>query len=644
MNSRKWKKSGFLLSILVIAVLSHGNICSAADMKVPDGQSPVKSCNSTPKPAWCNAVDGDRTQGWLAQKRSEVMARHGMVATSQPLAAQAGLDILKAGGNAIDAAVAASAVLNLVEPMNIGIAGDLFAIIYIAKENKLYAINASGKAPSGATLERMNALGYKWDPKNWAPGSGMPTRGILTVTVPGTVWGWDAVLKRFGTMGFKETLAAAAAYAEEGIPVSERIANDWVMPNALGPVSADPQNCCTRTDPDTIATWYINGKKPEAGQIYRNPDLAKTFRILQQKGANGFYKGEVAEAIVRKSNALGGTMTLQDLANYRGEWNEPATTTYKGYDVFTLPPPAQTWASLEIVKILEACVPKWAPGQTMATIGPDNPQYWHFFVEAKKLAFKDLYQYNADPNFVSVPVKRLVSAKHAASLCDKVNPAQAMQTTTGANIDPGGDTIVLSTADRWGNMVAWVNSNYSSFGSGLTVPGYGFLLHNRGGLFTLDPKSPNKIEPHKFPFNTLSASFVMKNKQPLMAITLMGGDMQAQGHAQMFVNILELGANMQSASDMARFRHNQIPNMLSLESKLYDKVGQQLKVMGHKVESIDGSQVGGYQSIMFTPDPTALFGKCDSQSAKTSDNSCEPIKGFYRGGSDHRKDGQAVGY
>jgi len=441
-------------------------------------------------------------------------------------------------------------------------------------------------------------------------------------------------------MSFKETLAAAVTYADEGFPVSERISTDWNLPPALGPIPSDPRNCCTQKDPDSVATWLINGAKPAPGQIYRNPDLAKTFRILQQKGVNGFYRGEVAEAIVRKSTAVGGTMTLEDLANYRGEWNEPVTTNFNGYDVYTLPPPAQTWAAAEIVKILETCVPVWAPGQTMASLGPASPKYWHFFVEAKKLAFKDLYGYNADPNFVKVPVEWLLSAKHTASLCSRVNPAQASRTTPGANIDQGGDTIVLSTADRWGNMVAWVNSNYVSFGSGLTVPGYGFVLHNRGGLFTLDPKSPNVIAPHKFPFNTLSASFVMQNKRPLMTITLMGGDMQAQGHAQMFVNILALGANMQGASDMARFRHNQIPNQLSLESKLYDLVGSQLKAMGHTVDSVNGSPVGGYQSIMFTPYPDGV----GEYSRDCENKKCGPIKGFYRGGSDHRKDGQAVGY
>jgi len=611
-------------------------------------QSPVQSCNGVNKAPWCSAVQGDRSSGWLNQSRSEVMGRNGMVTTSQPLAAQAGLDILKAGGNAIDAAVATSAVLNLVEPMNTGIAGDLFAIIYIAKEKKLYAINASGKAPSGATLAHLNELGYKWDPANWAPGSGMPSGGILPVTVPGTVWGWDQVLKRFGTMNFKQTLEAAATYAEDGFPVSERISNDWVLPMAIGPVQADPRKCCTQLDPDSIATWYVNGVRPEPGQIYRNPDLAKTLRILQKKGVNGFYRGEVAEAIIRKSTALGGTMTMKDLANYRGEWNQPATTNFKGYDIYTLPPPAQTWAAAEMVKILEVCVPVWAPGQTLASLGPKDPRYWHFSVEAKKLAFKDLYAYNADPNFVKVPVKRLLSKEHAASLCSQVNPLQASQTAAGTNIDPGGDTIVLSAADRWGNMVSWVNSNYAGFGSGLTVPGYGFILHNRGGLFTLDPKSPNVIEPHKYPFNTLSASFVMKNQRPLMTITLMGGDMQAQGHAQMFVNILELGANMQGASDMARFRHNQIPNQLSLESKLFDVMGAQLTAMGHKVDSINGGPVGGYQSIMLTTDSnatnSAARSDCTSPRKSSGNTTCKPIAGFYRAGSDHRKDGQAVAY
>src|SRR5215472_12770358 len=414
-------------------------------------QSPILPCNSQPRAAWCSAVEGDRSEGWLAQSRSEVMGRNGIVATSQPLAAQAGLDILKKGGNAIDAAVAAAAVLNLVEPMNVGAGGDLFAIIYIAKENKLYTLDASGKAPTGQTLARMNALGYSWNPADWGPGSGMPRTGILTATVPGTVWGWDEVLHRFGTRTFKETLQAAADYAEQGFPVSERIANDWRMPNGLGPVSGNASKCCSQQDPDSIATWYINGKQPTAGQIYRNLDLAKTFRILQQKGRDGFYKGEVARAIVTKSTALGGTMTMDDLAHYSGEWLTPVTTNYHGYDVSTLPPPAQTWATDEMLNILEACVPVWIPNQTLARLGPANPQYWHLVVEAKKLAYTDLFTYNADPNFATIPVTKLLSKAYAQSLCSRVDPNRASQPRPGAPVDSTGDTIVLSAADRWGN-------------------------------------------------------------------------------------------------------------------------------------------------------------------------------------------------
>jgi gamma-glutamyltranspeptidase/glutathione hydrolase len=594
-------------------------------------QSPVRSCDATPRPAWCSAVPGDRAKGWLSQHRSEVMAPNGIVATSQPLAAQVGLDILKRGGNAIDAAVATAAMLSLVEPMNVGPAGDLFAVIYVAKENTVYALNASGKAPTGQTLSRMQGLGYAWDASNWGPGSGMPSGGILTVTVPGAVWGWDEVLRRFGTLTFKETLQPAIDYAEQGFPISERIASDWHLPNGLSASFTDPRRCCTQVDPDAVATWYLNGRPPAVGQTFRNPGLARTFRLLQEHGRDGFYRGELARAIVDKSTKHGGTMTLDDLATYTGEWVTPTTTTYHGYEVFTLPPPAQTWATEEILNILEVCVPQWVPGQTLASLGPASPKYWHLVVEAKKLAFKDLYAYNADPHFATVPVDRLLSKDHAQSLCARVDPMRASPTAAGRNTDTGGDTIVLSTADRDGNMVAWVNSLYDSFGSGLTVPGYGITLHDRGGLFTLDPKSPNVIAPQKRPFNTLSAGFVMRNQQPLMTVTLMGGDMQAQGIAQVLLNVLDLGANLQAASDMARFRHQQVPNRLNLESRLLALVGSQLRAMGHTVGLAPGNSVGGYQAIMVTP-----------VDATTGD--AAQVRRYYRAGSDHRKDGQAVGY
>ena len=580
-------------------------------------------CGAAPQPAFCSAVRGARAEGWPAQSRSEVMVQHGMVVTSQPLAAQAGLQVLLRGGNAIDAAVATAAVLSVVEPMMVGVGGDVFAVIYIAKERKIYVLNSSGTAPSGATVAHFNSLGYHWNPKNWGPMSGMPLAGILPVTVPGAVWGWQAALKRFGKLTFKEVLEPAAGYAEKGFPVSERIAHDWQLPNAL-PL----KNCCTEPDPESVKTWYVNGQPPRAGQIFKNADLARTLRLLQAKGGDGFYKGDVAAAIVAKSWALGGTMTLKDLANYKGKWVEPARVQYHGFDVLELPPPAQAWAANEYLNILQACLPQWAPGETLASLGPANPKYWHLMVEAKKLAYADLYRYNADPDFVAVPLGKLLSESYAASLCGKVDPRRASMPGPEGDFALPGDTIVLSAADGDGNMVSWVNSNFSAFGSGITVPRYGFVLHNRGSLFTLDPRSPNVIEPRKRPFNTLSAGFVMHGGEPLMTVTLMGGDMQAQGHAQWLVDVLDLGANVQAAADMARFRHFQVSNVLSLETPLYDLVGPQLAAMGHTVKSVNGEDMGGVQSIMYVAEP----------------GSEAHADGYYRAGSDFRKDGEAVGW
>ena len=602
------------IALLLAAVCGRGNLVAQATLE-------MQPCEHLPQPPFCSAVRGARAEGWKAQSRSEVMAQHGMVVTSQPLAAQVGLQILQHGGNAIDAAVATAAALNVMEPMMVGMGGDLFAVIYIAKDRQIYVLNASGTAPTGATLERFNGLGYRWDPANWGPGSGMPPYGILPVTVPGALWGWQAVLKRFGKLTFTEVLEPAAQYAQHGFPVSERIAHDWNLPNAL-PLKA----CCTEPDPDSIKTWYLNGAPPKAGQIFRNPELAHTLRLLQQQGSDAFYKGEIARAIVAKSRALGGSMTLEDLANYSGEWVEPARTQYHGFDILELPPPAQAWATNEILNILQDCVPRWAPGQTLASLGPANPQYWHLLIEAKKLAYADLYKYNADPDFHPVPLARLLSDSYAASLCGKVNPQRASVPGPATNFPLPGDTIVLSAADDEGNMVSWVNSNYSEFGSGITVPGYGFLLHNRGTLFTLEPHSANVIEPHKRPFNTLSAGFVMQSGKPLMTVTLMGGDMQAQGHAQLLVDVLDLGANIQAAADMARFRHSQIGNVLSLETPLYDLVGAKLAAMGHTVKSVNGDGMGGVQVIMWV--------------AATDGT----LTGYYRAGSDFRKDGAAVAW
>jgi gamma-glutamyltranspeptidase/glutathione hydrolase len=611
------------------------------------GQATPAACSPTgPQLPFCKAVRGDRAEGWLPQTRSEVMAQNGIVSTSQPLAAQAGLRILMQGGNAVDAAVATAAVLNVVEPMNVGIAGDLFAIVYIAKDKKLYQINASGKAPTGATPARYEQLGWKCA-VNTGPGCGMPTNGILAVTVPGTVDGWDQLLKRFGTMTFKQVLQPAFEYAEYGFPVSERISHEWTIPGMYG------TQCCSKIgqDPDTIAAWTINGHSPRPGEIYKNPDLAHALRLLQEKGRDAFYKGEIAAAIVEKSKKLGGTMTMEDLADYHAEWVDPASTTYEGNTVYELRPPSQAWATLEMLNILEQCSQRMlGAGNTLANVGPASPAFWHYLVEAKKLAYGDLYAYNGDPNFVTVPLGTLLSKAYAASLCPRINSTSSIPAMVTGNT--GSDTIVLSAADRWGNMVSFVNSNYSAFGAGITVPGYGFLLHNRGALFSLYPSSPNLIAPHKRPFNTLSAGFALKSGGEVLAFQLMGGTQQAQGHMQVLVNMFDLGANLQAATDMARFSHNQATDVLQLESQLYQLVGTALVSLGHThTVTANGTPMGGFQSILFTPSPAA------GKSPQPSDRNCEAgqgkqrlncksvhVDGFYRAGSDHRKDGEAVGW
>jgi gamma-glutamyltranspeptidase / glutathione hydrolase len=628
-----------------LSLLSLGLVGLGLVAVIPSSaqQLSTSTCNdfANVRPA-CTALRGDRAEGWLAQSRSEVMARHGMVSTSEPLAAQTGLDILRRGGNAVDAAVATAAVLNLIEPMNEGIGGDLFAMIYTAKDHKLHVLNASGMAPSGESVAFMNSKGYRQDPENWGPGSGMPHAGVLTATVPGTAWGWQEVLDKFGTMTFKQVLEPAAIYASEGVPVPERSAHDWRLPNAVGPDRSDASGCCTAPDQDSIHTWYINASQPRAGQIFRNPDLARAFRLLEAQGRDAFYKGDIAKAIVAKERALGGTMTLGDLAAYKGEWVEPVLTDYHGFTLAELPPPSQGFAANEMLNILAACVGRVYPGQTLASLGPTDPRYWHMLVEAKKLAYADLIAVNGDPDFnsgLNGKVKTLTRPEHAQSLCHRINPSKASLTRPGQG-SGNGDTIVISTADRWGNMVSWVNSNYSGFGSGITVPGYGFLLHNRGGLFSLDPNSPNAIAPHKRPFNTLAAGFLMqagRSDGQRMTLELMGGDMQAQGHAQMVVNLVDLGANLQAASDMARFHHDQIGNRLFLESELAERVGPRLKAMGHDVVPADGANMGGYQAILFTPDPT----EPPPDPAKTSQR---PVNGVYRAGTDHRKDGLAAGW
>jgi gamma-glutamyltranspeptidase / glutathione hydrolase len=568
---------------------------------------------TTPQPF--TAVRGDRTSGWLPQTRSEVLARNGVVATSQPLAAQAGLQILKQGGNAFDAAVATAAVLNVVEPESAGVGGDVFVLAWLAKERKLIALNASGRAPSGATPSHLAQRGFT---------KKMPLHGIESATVPGAVDGWDVLLKRAGTLTFKETLEPAATLAEQGFAVTERIRNDWIYGAEV-----------LANDPDSVKTYLPNGTIPATYAVFRNPDLAHTFRLLQTQGRDVFYKGEIAQAIVTKAHAVGGTMTLEDLAATRATWETPLTTNYHGYDIYEMPPNTQGFAVLEMMNILEVCAPKL--GVNLAALGPRSPEYWHLLVEAKKLAYTDLYAYNGDPGFTKVPVERLISKGYAAELCGHVDMKKA--STPEPKGDPVGGTVYLTVADRWGNMVSFIYSVYDSFGSGITVPGYGFVLNDRGALFSLDPKSPNIIAPHKRPFHTLLPGFLLKDGQPVMSFGLMGGSQQAQGHAQVLVDMIDLGANPQAASDAARFTHAQETNTLDLESNLYDLVGTQLRALGHKVESANGEDMGGFQAIWYLPPHDGA-----SPASTQGRGSDQPIPGVYRAASDHRKDGQAVGW
>ncbi len=606
------RRMAIVLSTIAVGwaiMLASGNAQSPNAFGVPSAEQPQPG-------AAIKTVPGSRAQGWLAQGRSEVLARHGMVATSDPLAAEAGLEILRQGGNAIDAAVATGAVLDVTSQNDTGIGGDLFAIIWSAKDKKLYALNSGGWAPTGWTPEFFTqTLGLK----------SVPNNGVNAATVPGAISGYDALLKRFGTVGFKEAFERAARLADEGWGIAERRHSDLRgATNGL------------KNDPDSATTFLVDGQTPALYSIIRNPGLSKALRLIQAQGRDAFYKGEIADAIVAKVKANNGVMSKADLGEFQSEWIDPISTTYHGYDVFELPPPGQGFAALEMLNILEVCMPKI--GASLATLGPSDPQYWHVLVEAKKLAYSDLLAKNGDPMFASVPVKELLSKSHAASLCGKIDPNVASKPAVAGGRE--GGTIYLTTADRWGNMVSLIHSVFGVYGSRATVAPYGFVLHNRGSAFSLDPKSPNVVAPHKRPFHTIIAGFVMKDGQPLMTFGNMGGSVQPETHAQHMVNLIDLGMNVQMTTDAARFTHNQNSNVLSLETNLFNLVGAALKAKGHEVRSVLGGVVGGYQGILFTRDPRMPQPTFDRRSI-TDDL---PVNGVYRGGSDHRKDGQAVGW
>jgi gamma-glutamyltranspeptidase/glutathione hydrolase len=426
-------------------------------------------------------------------------------------------------------------------------------------------------------------------------------------------------------MGFEETFERAVRLAEEGWGQSERRHSDLTS-----------QQEKLLQDPDSAAVFLNDGEVPPLYSIIRNPGLADALRLIQEQGREAFYSGAIADALVAKVQSEGGVMTHEDLAAFESEWVEPISTTYHGYDIFQLPPPGQGWAALEMLNILEVCAPEH--GLNLSALGPSNPDYWHFMVEAKKLAYSDLQAYNADPLFSDVPLERLLSKTYARGLCDRIDMNAASEPSVKGGLD--GGTIYLTTADRWGNMVSFIHSIFSVYGSGITIPPYGMILHNRGVAFSVDEEHPNVVAPRKRPFHSIIAGMVMQYDQPLMTFGNMGGSVQPETHAQHMVNVIDHGMNVQMTTDVARFTHSQNSNILSLEHDLFSLVGRSLQARGHDVRSVNGGRVGGYQGILFTRDPNLPQPVFTSESI-TEDH---PVNGVYRAGSDHRKDGQAVGW
>lgn len=456
----------------------------------------------------------DRPVGDKKQSRSVVMARHGIVATSHPLAAQAGLDVLKAGGNAVDAAIAANAMLGVVEPMSCGIGGDLFAIVWDAKTQKLYGLNASGRSPYN--LSRAVFAEKKLE--------SIPAQGVLSWSVPGCVDGWAQLEQRFGSRPLKELLAPSIATAHEGFPVAEVIAWLW----------KSPEEELARW-PTTAAALLVDGRRaPRAGEVFRNPQLAATYRQIAEGGADAFYRGEIARQIVAFSEQNGGYFSLRDFAEHRSDWIEPVATTYRGYDVWELPPNGQGIAVLEMLNILER--------HDVAALGPGSAEYLHLFIEAKKLAYADRARFYADMDFGDVPVKELISKEYAQRQAARINPERA-----ATDVPPGdpklahGDTVYISVVDKDRNCCSLIQSNYYSFGSQIVPGTLGFPLQNRGSLFALDPQHPNRLEPHKRPFHTIIPGMVTKDGRPVFCFGVMGGDMQPQGHVQVLVNLIDFG-------------------------------------------------------------------------------------------------------
>lgn len=546
------------------------------------------------------AYSQDRITGELFSSRSETIAKNAMVATSHPLASQVGIDILKKGGNAIDAAIAANAAIGLMEPTGNGIGGDLFAIVWIEKEKKLYGLNASGRSPKDLTIAFFKKKNFKK----------IPSFGPLSVSVPGCVDGWFELHKKFGSLEMKDVLEPAINYAENGFPVTELVSHYMTLSSKF-----------YSKYPNFKETFTINGRPPQKGQIFKNPFLAKTLKAIALQGKSGFYEGEIAKKISDFIIEQGGFLSEWDLKNHRSEWVNPVSTNYRGHDIWELPPNGQGIAALQILNILE--------GFDIEAMGFGSAAYIHHFVEAKKIAFADRAKYYADMDFNEIPVDYLISKTYANQRRNDINPCKAARAVDAAEIE-NGDTIYLTTADSEGNMVSLIQSNYRGMGSGMVPKGLGFMIQNRGELFSLEQGHYNAYEPLKRPFHTIIPAFITKSGKPMISFGLMGGAMQPQGHAQIVINLIDFGMNLQEAGDAPRIRHSsgQQPTgglmtdggQVSLESGFDYKEIRKLMQYGHKVNYSNGSY-GGYQAIMY-----------DSKN------------GVYFGASESRKDGNAIGY
>jgi gamma-glutamyltranspeptidase/glutathione hydrolase len=550
-----------------------------------------------------SAAGYDRPVGDPKQSRSVVLARSGIVATSHPLAAQAGLEVLKAGGNAADAAIAANAMLGVVEPMSCGIGGDVFVIYWDSKTKKLYGLNGSGRSPYKLTRAVFEEHGLE----------NIPVEGPLSWSVPGCVHGWAELQKRFGTMNLERVLAPAIDAAENGSPVPEVIAGYWKGAEAaLAPHA------------DSAATYLVDGKSPRFGEVFKNPRLAASYRAIAKEGVDAFYKGDIAKKIVAFSEASGGYFSLADFTDHTSEWIEPVSTNYRGYDVWELPPNGQGIAALQILNLIEP--------HDVRAMGPGSADWLHLFVEAKKLAFADRAKFYADPAFEKLPTAEIISKEYAKTRQKLLDMQRAADNVPAG--DPKlahGDTVYITVVDKDRNCCSLIQSNYFGFGSKMVPGDVGFALQNRGALFALDAKHLNRLEPHKRPFHTIIPAMVTKEGRPYFCFGVMGGDMQPQGHVQILVNLIDFGMNVQAAGDSARIQHTggatptgqsaSGSGTVTVESGISDATTAELTRRGHRVARTNGGGMGGYQGILIDWENGTLHGATEA-----------------------RKDGVAVGY